>query len=435
MKRISVIGMGYIGLPTAILVAQSEYEVFGFDIDLEKINMINKGQINVSEPGMKDHLLTVLRKGTFKACKDLQYAECFVITVQTPVRENKLADLSYVFAAGEHVAKRLMPGNLVILESTVPVGTTEKLAMQLEEISGLKMGVDFFVSHCPERVVPGKIFKELVENDRVIGGMCSKACELSRRFYSKFVKGVLHITDDKTAEMVKLVENSCRDVQIAFANQVAAMSEKAGVNPFQVIEFANKHPRVKILSPGVGVGGHCVAVDPYFLIESFPDQTALLKTARQINNDKTCQVRDRIFKHIEQLKNRGIEKPKVCILGITFKPNVDDIRESPALKIVLELNRKRDTIDLSVFDPYVCVGDMHKLGISIKDDLIQDITDADLVAVLVKHKEFEKLPASIFEGKRFVDPCGFRYDLQVKKSKAILSGSTRIKNVLEQFGF
>lgn len=435
MKRISVVGMGYIGLPTAILMAQSDYEVFGFDIDFDKINKINNGQIISSELGLKDNLLGVLRKGTFKAYKDLQYADCFVIAVPTPIQENKLADLSYVFSAGEQVARRLMPGNLVILESTVPVGTTEKLAMQLEEISGLKMGTDFFVSHCPERVIPGRIFKELVENDRVIGGMCGHACELSRKFYSKFVKGCLHITDDKTAEMVKLVENSCRDVQIAFANQVAEMSENAGVDPFQVIEFANKHPRVKILSPGTGVGGHCIAVDPYFLIESFPEQTALLKAARQINNQKTYQVLDQILKHIERLRLRGIEKPKVCVLGVTFKPNVDDTRESPALKIALELNRQKDLIDLSVFDPHVPVENMNKLGISTTQSFADSVSSADLIAILVKHKEFEKIPESVFESKVLIDPCGLRYDLRIRKSKALLNGSTRIKDVLGQLGF
>ncbi len=434
MRRISVVGLGYIGLPTAILAAQSDFEVFGFDIDQEKVKKINAGQAPIVEPGMTEHLWNVLSKGTFKAFKDLQYADCFVITVQTPIKENKIADLSHVFAAGELVAKRLMPGNLVILESTVPVGTTEALATQLEEISGLKLGIDFFVSHCPERVIPGKILKELIDNDRVIGGMCDKACKLSKIFYSKFVKGFLHITDDKTAELVKLVENSCRDVQIAFANQVAAMAMHAGVNPFQVIEFANKHPRVKILSPGTGVGGHCVAVDPYFLIEGFPDHTALLQTARQVNNDKPSQVLNLILEKIEGLKTRGIEKPKVCVLGITFKPNVDDIRESPSLKIALELNRKKDSMDLCIFDPNIPAATMQKLGLNPKLDLFEILSDSDLIAILVKHKEFEFLPESIFDGKVIIDPCGLLYDMHMKKSKDLLSGLMRVKETLGQLG-
>jgi UDP-N-acetyl-D-mannosaminuronic acid dehydrogenase len=435
MRRISVIGMGYIGLPTAVLAAKSGFEVFGFDIDQEKIRNINEGKATIAEPGMKDHLCNVLSNGTFKAFKDIQYADCFVITVQTPIKENKHADLSYDFSASESVAKRLMPGNLVILESTVPVGTTERVANILEEYSGLKAGVDFFVSHCPERVIPGRIFKELVDNDRVIGGMCHKACELSRNFYSKFVKGFLHITDDKTAEMVKLVENSCRDVQIAFANQVAAMAMDAGINPFQVIEFANKHPRVKILSPGTGVGGHCVAVDPYFLIQSFPQETALLQTARQVNNEKPYQILDKILSRIQRLKAHGIEKPKICILGLTFKPNVDDIRESPALKIALELNRQKESFDLCIFDPNISTEILHKLGLTTKHDLIQQVQASDLVAILVKHKEFEGLPESIFDNKILIDPCGLLYDMQIKKSKELLNGSTQLKQMFkQQFG-
>jgi UDP-N-acetyl-D-mannosaminuronic acid dehydrogenase len=434
MKRISVVGLGYIGLPTALLAAQSGFEVFGFDIDQEKVRKINSGQAPVVEPGMTEHLQSALSKGTFKAFKDLQYADCFVITVQTPIKENKNADLSYVFVACEQVAKRLTPGNLVILESTVPVGTTERLANQLEELSGLKLGIDFFVSHCPERVMPGKIFKELGDNDRIIGGTCHKSCDLSKHFYSKFVRGFLHITDDKTAEMVKLVENSCRDVQIAFANQVAAMAIHAGINPFQVIEFANKHPRVKILSPGTGVGGHCVAVDPYFLIEKFPDQTTLLQAARQVNNEKPHQVLNNILDKIESLKKHGIVRPKVSVLGITFKPNVDDTRESPALKIALELNKKRDSLDLCFFDPNISVEIMQILGLHTKHNLIQQLFDSNLIVILVKHREYEALPESIFDGKIVIDPCGLLHDMRVKKSKDLLNGSSRIKRAFEQLG-
>jgi UDP-N-acetyl-D-mannosaminuronic acid dehydrogenase len=432
MRRISVVGLGYIGLPTAILAAKSGFEVFGFDTNHEKITKINAGQPTIKEPGMAEQLKNVLNNGTFKAFKDLQYANCFVITVPTPIKENKLADLSFVFSACELVGKRLMPGNLVILESTVPVGTTENVAKLLEDHSGLKMGTDFFVAHCPERVIPGKIFKELVDNNRVIGGMCQKACELSKKFYSKFVKGFLHITDDKTAEMVKLAENSYRDVQIAFANQIASISNQIGINPFQVIEFANKHPRVKILSPGTGVGGHCVAVDPYFLIEGFPEETSLLQSARQINNVKPYQILDKILSRIQRLKIHGIAKPKICLLGITFKPNVEDIRESPALKIALELNRQKDEFDLYTFDPNISADTMQKLGLTTKNNLQYQIQNSDLVAILVKHKEFEILPESLFDNKIVIDPCGLIYDMHVKKSKEILKGSIQLKQLVKQ---
>jgi len=427
MRRISIVGLGYIGLPTAILAAQSGFEVFGFDVDHEKVKKINTENITSVEFGLNERLCSVLHKGQFKAYKDLQYADCFVITVPTPLKENKHADLSYVFSAGESIAKRLMPGNLVILESTVSVGTTEALAAQLEELSGLKVGVDFFVSHCPERVLPGKIFKELIENDRVIGGMCHKSCELSKAFYSKFVKGFLHITDEKTAEMVKLVENSCRDVQIAFANQVAAMSERVGLDPFQVIELANKHPRVKILSPSTGVGGHCVAVDPYFLIESFPENSDLLQSSRRVNNSKPMQVLDKILDKIENLKSTGVERPKVCVLGLTFKPNVDDIRESPALKIALELNRKKEFIDFYVYDPKLDEETLQKLGLICKNDLISSLKSADIIAILVKHKEFEGLQEDLFDNKIIIDPCGLIFSMNQKRAKDILNITSKFK--------
>lgn len=428
MRRISVVGLGYIGLPTAILAAQSGFEVFGFDIDADRIKSINSGSLPIVEPGLRDRLLNVLGKGSFKAYKDLQYADCFVVAVPTPIKENKRADLSYVFAAGEMVAKRLMPGNLVILESTVPVGTTEAFAAQLEELTGLKVGVDFFMSHCPERVLPGKIFKELIENDRVIGGMCHRACDLSKKFYAKFVTGILHITDEKSAEMVKLVENSSRDVQIAFANQVAAMAEKAGLDPFQVIELANKHPRVKILSPSTGVGGHCVAVDPYFLVESFPEETELLQASRRVNCNKPLQVLDKILAKIECLRDSGIECPKVCVLGLTFKPNVDDIRESPALKIAIELNRRRDVIDFYVYDPNLQDDTLQKLGLISKKNIVECIKSADIVAILVRHREFETLSEDLFENKIIIDPCGLIFNMHQTGSKEILSVTSKIKN-------
>ena len=426
MRRISVVGLGYIGLPTAILAAQAGFEVFGFDIDSDRVKGINSGNISIVEPGLSDRLLSALSKGSFKAYKDLQYADCFIIAVPTPIKENKRADLTYIFSAGEVVAKRLMPGNLIILESTVPVGTTEALAAQLEELSGMRVGIDFFVSHCPERVLPGKILKELTENDRVIGGMCHKASELSKHFYSKFVNGILHVTDEKTAEIVKLIENSSRDVQIAFANQVAAMAEKAGLDPFQVIELANKHPRVKILSPGTGVGGHCIAVDPCFLIESFPEETELLLAARKVNNNKPLQVLDKILAKIDYLQDSGIERPKVFVLGLTFKPNVDDIRESPALKIAIELNRRKDIIDFYAFDPNLSNETFQKLGL-ISKNMFDGIKQADIVAILVKHQQFESIPEELFENKVVIDPCGLIFYMHQAGSKNILSATSKFK--------
>jgi len=424
MKRISIVGLGYIGLPTAIAAAQAGYEVFGFDVDNEKVKRINSGDPVIFEPELSDRLWKVLKNGRFKAYADLQYADCFVITVPTPFKEDKTADLSYVNKACEFVAKRLMPGNLVILESTVPVGTTERLAIQLEELTKLKFSSDFFVSHCPERVLPGRIFKELEENDRVIGGMCQKACDLSRIFYSSFVKGFLHITDEKTAEIVKLVENSSRDVQIAFANQVASMCATAGIDPFHVIDLANKHPRVKILTPGCGVGGHCLAVDPYFLIETFPEDTELLAAARKVNNLRPYQIIKKILYKTESLKILGIHRPKVLALGVTFKPNVDDIRESPALTIVRELNKKTDLFDLYVYDSHVPRELFERLDISYNNNLWDLLQNADIIVALVKHREFEFIPKEIFDNKILIDTCGMFHDIQASLSKSLLEGGT-----------
>ena len=426
MKRISIVGLGYIGLPTAIQAAQAGYDVYGFDINPEKIKKINAGDPTIFEPELTDRLWKALKTGLFKAFTDLQYADCFVVAVPTPFKENKTADLAHVFHAGKIIAKRLMPGNLVILESTVPVGTTEKLAQLLEEHSGLKLGIDFFVAYCPERVLPGKIFKELVENDRVVGGICQQSCELAYQFYSKFVKGFLHVTDDKTAEMVKLVENTSRDVQIALANQIAGMCDKAGIDPYQVIELANKHPRVKILSPTCGVGGHCIAVDPWFLIESFPQETALLQVARSINDAKPVKVVENVLTKVQELKISGIERPKVLALGLAFKPDVDDIRQSPALAIVQKLATKSDLLELHVYDHKVAKEEISARGLKQVSDLWQAAAWADIILVLVKHKEFTLMREETFGDKIVIDTCGLQHEIQLRQSHTLLEGATKV---------
>lgn len=425
MKRVSVLGLGYIGLPTAIIAAQSGYEVSGFDIDQEKIKKINAGDSLIFEPEIADHLWKVLKNQSFKASTDLHYADCFIIAVPTPFKENKTADLSSVFSAAEFIAKRLRPGNLVILESTVPVGTTEKLAGLLEETSGLRVGMDFFIAFCPERVLPGKIFKELVSNDRVIGGICQRSCELASSFYSKFVKGFLHVTDDKTAEMVKLIENSARDVQIAFANQVAGMCEQAGLDPYQVIDLANKHPRIKILSPSCGVGGHCIAVDPWFLIETFPQSTALLKTARLVNDSKPHKVVEQIHDKVHELKGLGELRPRILLLGATYKPDVNDIRESPALKIMQELCINQHLFELCVYDPYVSSHLFAQYGVTSPTDLWKGLNWADIVVILVKHRQFYLLREDVFGGKAVIDTCGLLNDIRNKQAQELLDGAIK----------
>jgi len=307
----------------------------------------------------------------------------------------------------------------------VPVGTTEKIALFLEENSGLKLGADFFVAYCPERVLPGKIFKELIENDRIIGGVCQRSCELVHQFYAKFVKGFIHVTDDKTAEMVKLVENTSRDIQIAFANQVATMCQRVGIDPYHVIDLANNHPRVKILNPTCGVGGHCIAVDPWFLIESFPEDTELLRAARHINDSKPHHVVARVLNKVEGLRLFDNAKPKVIALGLSFKPDVDDIRESPALFITQLLNSKKDLLELKVYDHNVNKEEMIRRGLPLVDDIWLGIAWADIVVVLVKHKEFTLIHDDVFDNKILIDTCGLLHDIQLKRSHAFLEGATK----------
>jgi len=466
-KLVSVVGLGYIGLPTALVCAQHGYLVRGFDIDEVKIDSINKGKSPFTEQGISKLLHSTLGKN-FSASDRLQAADCFVIAVPTPIcssiqfsRPNGLrkplgtngsnkaarpeepgasrcegrlegspaasqmpvgdgkhgktsggmftvasADLTYVFQAGESIAQKLAPGNLVILESTVPVGTTYKLGKFLEKQSSLKLGKDFFLAYCPERVLPGKILEELTNNDRIIGGTCEQSSDLAKKFYEKFVTGKLHLTTAKTAELVKLIENSSRDVEIAFANQIASMCKEAQIDPFEAIALANKHPRVKILNPGCGVGGHCIAVDPWFLIEQFPQSTELLKTARNINNEKPKQIVKEVVHKATTFFAKEKKKPQIFILGITFKPNVDDTRESPALQIAQELAKNEITSNVKICEPNLLEAHVRALGFTPATNLSQAIDSSDIIVALVKHAQFEKLGNYEISNKIVIDPCG-----------------------------
>ncbi len=418
MEKVSIIGLGYIGLPTAIVASQNNIKVFGLEIDDKKIDLINNGISPIEEPSIKDYLSKIIKEKKFFASKTIQESDCFVIAVPTPFDKNKNPDLSFVFNAAKNIVTKLKKNNLIILESTVPVGTTEKLANFLEEHSGLKAKKEFFVAYCPERVLPGKIFHEIVNNDRVIGGICDKSCELAQKFYKKFVKGKLHVTSDKIAEMVKLVENSSRDIQIALANQISSMCDEININPFDVIKFANMHPRVNILQPGCGVGGHCISVDPWFLIRSFPQNTELLQTARKINNNKPNIVINKVIKKASDFISKNKRKPKVLALGLSFKPDIDDIRESPALKIAQKLNKKTDLLDLSVSDPFVKKEDIKNYNLNHKQDFpSRDLENYDILLFLVKHSEYKSILntsilntsiifKNIFNKKIIIDPCG-----------------------------
>ncbi len=405
MEKICIIGLGYIGLPTAIIAARHGFSVVGFDIDEERIERIKAGDPVIKEPDIAEQLESALYTGKFKVQSTLEFADCFVIAVPTPFKENKKADLSYIWAAVHDLVAYVRPGNVIIIESTIPVGLTEEVATFLENKTGLILGHTLFVAHCPERVLPGNIFYELVYNPRIIGGVRATCMHKAKEFYNRFVRGSLYLTSATAAEMIKLIENSSRDVQIAFANQVAAMAYSLDLNPFEIIELANKHPRVSILNPSCGVGGHCIAVDPWFLVESFPEQTQLLKAARLINDAKPLQVIETVRKAVVQWQNIHKTVPTVLALGVTYKPNVDDVRESPALLIAKKLSDDKD-MRLLVCDPYAPLITMYDTFGSSVVSLENGMTQADLILCLVKHAEFQKIALLKNDKQKILDFCG-----------------------------
>ena len=325
--NISVVGLGYIGLPTAIILGLNEHNVRGFDIDESIVTKLNEGHIHIVEKGLQPLFEEVIEDGNFKAYSELQESDIYIISVPTPFREgraDKVADLSYVENAAEMVAEKLKEGDLVILESTVPPGATRRMTDLLAEKSGLSRE-SFYTAHCPERVLPGNIMYEMEHNDRIIGAEREESALKAKELYETFLKGgMIFVTDDVTAEMCKLVENSYRDVNIAFANELSIICDKLKIDTRNLIELANKHPRVNILSPGIGVGGHCLAVDPYFITGEFKEESALIDTARQVNSFKPLYISKRIEDMVD-----GNKDAKIAILGMSYKPDIDDFRESP----------------------------------------------------------------------------------------------------------
>ncbi|SHF10393.1 UDP-N-acetyl-D-mannosaminuronic acid dehydrogenase [Marinitoga hydrogenitolerans DSM 16785] len=342
--KITIVGMGYIGLPTAITFANAGFKVYGFDVNENVINTLKNGKIHIVEPDLQEAYEEALNSGNLKPTNKLDKSDIFIICVPTPFKKNekeKVADLSYVKSASEMVSKYVEKGNLVILESTVPPKTTEEVMGKIiEKNTNLKINADFYVAHCPERVLPGKILYELENNDRIIGASNKYAEKITKELYETILKnGKVYTTDTITAEMCKLVENTYRDINIAFANELSIISDKLGINVFELIELANKHPRVNILKPGAGVGGHCLAVDPWFIVEKFQKEANLIRTAREINDYKPHYIVEKIEKEVEYDKNKIIG-----ILGLAYKPNIDDLRESPSLEIALNLKKKGYTV-------------------------------------------------------------------------------------------
>ena len=338
-KNISVLGLGYIGLPTAIVLAKAGHKVMGFDPNIEVVKSLNSGKIHIVENNLQGEFKKVVDSGNFKAYSEIQPADVYIMCVPTPFKENvsdeKLADLSYVQSAAETVSKVVKKGDLVILESTVPPLTTKMVTDIIVNKTGMDKN-DFYVAHCPERVLPGRILYELEHNDRIIGSEREEAALMAKNLYESFVKeGTCYVTDDITAEMCKLVENTFRDINIAYANELSIICNDLGIDVFKLIELANKHPRVNILTPGVGVGGHCIAVDPWFLVEKFKDKAKLINTARHVNDFKPLWVSNQVEEAINYDKN-----VKIGVLGLAYKPNIDDLRESPSIILAEDLIKK-----------------------------------------------------------------------------------------------
>lgn len=393
-RRVCVIGLGYIGLPTAALLANRGHRIFGIDTNIDAVETINQGRIHIVEPDLDTFVRAAVESGNLTAHRAPQPADVFIIAVPTPFAENHVPDLSYVDAATRSIAPHVIPGNSIILESTSPVGTTERVERILQE-----EGIDtktMAIAHCPERVLPGRVMIELTENDRIVGGLTREATSTVAAFYREFVTGAVLETDARTAEMTKLVENASRDVQIAFANELSILSDRFGINVWDLIELANHHPRVNILQPGTGVGGHCIAVDPWFVITAAEGDAKLMETARLRNIEKTEWVIKKITSRAQAFAEEAGRPAVVAAMGLAFKPNIDDLRESPALFVARTLSEAG--INLIVAEPNI---ENHPEFTVLSPE--KAIAQADIVAFLVAHREFFTLPVS---PEKTLDFCG-----------------------------
>ncbi|MCC3282471.1 UDP-N-acetyl-D-mannosamine dehydrogenase [Arthrobacter caoxuetaonis] len=409
-SSVAVIGLGYIGLPTAAVLAGNGINVIGVDVKESSVEAINRGEVPFVEPDLGEAVAEAVDGGTLKATTDTPAADAYIVAVPTPFNADRSADLSYIEAAARSIAPQLNGGELVILESTSPPGATQHLGdylinlrpdLSLDPESGKPL---LHVAHCPERVLPGRVMVELVTNDRIVGGLTAAAAEMARDLYGVFCEGSMHVTDAKTAEMAKLVENSYRDVNIAFANELSVISSKLDIDVWELIELANHHPRVNILQPGPGVGGHCIAVDPWFIVSAAPDEANLIRQARETNDAKPAWV-------IQQVQDLVTERPgaKVAALGLAFKADIDDMRESPAIGIVAALSEQLPDVLVSVVEPHLDQLPVALRGlqnVSLAPTTGNAIEESDIVLLLVDHTEFKNLDRSLLVGKQTIDTRG-----------------------------
>lgn len=394
--QVCVIGLGYVGLPTAAVLASRGYDVRGVDVNPKAVETINSGKAHIVEPDLDLLVRAAVQTGKLKAHTTAAAADVFVVCVPTPFKGDHEPDLSYVESATRLLCPFVKPGNLVVLESTSPPGTTEMIAAIVARETGLDAAQVRF-AHAPERVLPGKVLREIVENDRIVGGIDEASTQACADFYATFVTGEIHTTTARTAETAKLVENAYRDVNIAFANELSVLADELGLDVWELIRLANRHPRVNILSPGCGVGGHCIAVDPWFLVHAAPAATRLIRTGREVNDKKPEWVVDRVKRKAARFK-----RPKIACLGLAYKPDIDDLRESPAVHIVeLLLADTSLDADIAVVEPYVASHPKFSLV-----PLDRALADADIVLVLCAHKQFKKISPTLLAEKIVIDTCG-----------------------------
>jgi UDP-N-acetyl-D-mannosaminuronic acid dehydrogenase len=417
-KTCVMIGLGYIGLPTAAIIARTGIKVLGVDINQRIVDTINAGRCPIEELGLPELVAEVVADGRLSASTKPSPGDVFIIAVPTPFEGTYKPDLSYVEAAVRSIAPILAKGNLVLVESTIPVGATEQAARWIEmlrpDLTVSRRGsaedrvADVLVAHCPERILPGQMLRELVENDRVIGGVCHPSAVRGQAFYKTFVEGDCLITDSRTAELCKLTENAYRDVNIAFANELSVICDESGINVWELIGLANHHPRVNILQPGPGVGGHCIAVDPWFIVSALGDKARLIREARWINSGRPRQV---VRQVLEKLDEAGDKVGRVACFGLSYKPNIDDTRESPAVEVVeylaKELPLSHPGVALEVVDPFVPTLPKGLAGFSDLKKVDTEVgLTADMIVMLVDHRQFKEIPASRVAGKVLVDTRG-----------------------------
>ncbi|MEG4529168.1 UDP-N-acetyl-D-mannosamine dehydrogenase [Microcoleus sp. D2_18a_D3] len=403
MQTVCVMGLGYVGLPTASLLANRGFKVHGVDVNQKIVDLISRGEVHIQEPDLDVLVRAAVNSGNLTVGLEPISTDVFIIAVPTPFKDNHVPDISYIEAATKALAPYVEPGNLVILESTSPVGTTEKMSAWLQELRPeLDVQGSVYLAHCPERVLPGQTLKELVVNDRVIGGLNPVSAEKATQFYRQFVTGEIVCTNARTAELAKLAENSFRDVNIAFANELSMICDRLDINVWELIELANRHPRVNILQPGPGVGGHCIAVDPWFIVDAAPQEARLIRTAREGNDSKIDFVVAKVKEAAAKFEN-----PKIACLGLSYKANIDDLRESPAV-LVIEKLASEGIADILVVEPYI-----EKLPPRLQElqrvqlvSLKMGINDADIVLFLVGHREFKNINPKSLEYKVLVDTVG-----------------------------